>query len=151
MSMPFLDPRRYDPPGHSIDAFADELPALWQAGVRAIVCLLNMPSAALAYSSAGFNFQCLPIADGDAPSLKQGDTFLRFVAAEHQLGRAVAVHCEAGIGRTGVMLAAYLVASGVAPEQALQRVRSLRPGAVETGRQVQFLHRFSVSLRPTDS
>jgi atypical dual specificity phosphatase len=139
MSMPFLDPRRHDPPGHALEAFADELPGLWQAGVRAVVCLLNMPSATTAYTSAGFSFLCLSVNDGDAPTREQFEAFLHFVAGEIEQGRAVAVHCEAGIGRTGVMLAGYLVAGGLHPDSAVRAVRALQAGAVETGRQMQFL------------
>jgi len=85
MSMPFVHPERHDTPGAVRDAFADELPALWDAGVRAIVCLLNMPSAAPTYSAAGFDFHLMPIADGDAPTLDQVWEFLRLLARRRWL------------------------------------------------------------------
>ena len=140
MSMPFIHPQRHDTPGAVLDAFADELPALWHTGIRAIVCLLNMPSAAGTYSAAGFAFHLLPLADGAAPTAEEFQQFLAFVASQRSLGHPVAVHCEAGIGRTGTLLAGYLVASGFTPDAAVAHVRSLRRGAVETTRQLQFLH-----------
>ena len=145
MSGPFLHPEQPHTPDAARDAFADELPALWQAGVRAVVCLLNMPGAASTYAAAEFAFLLLPIADGAAPSSEQFERFLAFVSTQRILGQAVAVHCEAGIGRTGTLLAGYLIASGFAPDAAIARVRSLRPGAIKTAQQVRFLGRLSAT------
>jgi hypothetical protein len=143
MSMPFLHPQRHDLPGAVLDAFSDELPELWRAGIRAVVCLLNIPSAAAAYSAAGFAFLCLPVADGFPPTDAAFREFLDFVAAQRALGHPVAVHCEAGIGRTGTFLAGYLIMSGLTVEAAVTQVRALRLGAVETARQLEFLLQFS--------
>jgi len=145
MSHPFLNPRRYDPPSSPLDAYPDELPALWQTGIRAVVCLLNMPGAAPAYTGAGFAFHCLPIPDGHAPSLSEFHQFLTFFTAQRALGHPVAVHCEAGIGRTGTLLAGVLVTEGATPEAAVAHVRAARPGAVETIRQFHFLRELALS------
>ena len=46
--------------------------------------------------------------------------------------RKVAVHCGGGLGRTGTLLACYLVKGGLNPSEAIARVRAVRPGSVET-------------------
>lgn len=49
-----------------------------------------------------------------------------------------AVHCHAGLGRTGVLIACYLVFSErIGAEEAIHKVRSNRPKAVQTRGQIQ--------------
>lgn len=58
-------------------------------------------------------------------------------------GQKVAVHCHAGYGRTGIVIACYYIYCwGMQPEQAIQSVRNRRPGSVQTNRQVKFVHMF---------
>jgi atypical dual specificity phosphatase len=43
------------------------------------------------------------------------------------------VHCAAGKGRTGSVLAAYLVKKqGVTAEEAIEKIRSMRPGSIQS-------------------
>ena len=146
MAMPFLAPERRMNLGGELNAYEDELSVLHNAGVRAVASLLNLPSDAGVYESAGFQFLCLPVADGDAPTLQQVDRFVQFVNEQRRANRPVAVHCEAGIGRTGTLLAAYLISQGASAEDAIQKVREVEPVAIETQRQIQFLKQYAVNL-----
>src|SRR5271170_7704412 len=132
MPMPFVHPERRLNLGGPLSAFDDELPALHAAGIRAVVSLLNIPNDAAVYESAGFSFLCLPVPDGGAPTMEQAASFVRFINEQRAAQRSVAVHCEAGLGRTGTMLAVYLISEGMGAAEAVQQVRAVERSAIET-------------------
>jgi hypothetical protein len=140
MSMPFLHPDRRETGGAPLEAFDDELSMLERAGIGAVVSLLNIPVDAAVYTSAGFSFYMMPIKDGAAPSIEQFNDFLVIMRGQSTLGNVTAVHCAAGIGRTGTVLAGYSIAGGATPEAAIECIRRARPGAIETPHQMQFLY-----------
>jgi len=74
----------------------------------------------------------LPVADFTPPSPAQLDRGAAAIAEAIAAGERVAVHCGAGKGRTGTLLACYLVYQGLAADAAIARVRAVRPGSVET-------------------
>ena len=145
MPMPFIHPERRLNMGGSLTAYDDELPALYKAGVRAVVSLLYIASDAAVYESAGFAFKCLPVPDGAAQAMEQVLEFIQFVSLHLGDHRPVAVHCEAGLGRTGTMLAAYLISQGDSAASAIGRVRSAEKSAIETTRQIHFLEQFATA------
>lgn len=145
--MPFLHPERRISGNGVLNAFDDELAILHANGVRAVVSLLNIPSDANIYLAAGFAFLCLPVIDGAAPTIAQVHEFLMFMRLQRDARRPVAVHCEAGIGRTGTLLAAYLIAEGDTAENAVHKVRAVEPAAVETARQIWFLQELEKAVQ----
>jgi atypical dual specificity phosphatase len=146
MPMPFVHPERRMAGGGTLTAFEDELPILHAVGVRAVVSLLNIPSDAPVYESAGFSFLCLPVPDGGAPTVEQAEEFVSFVARQCAAHRPVAVHCEAGLGRAGTLLATYLVARGESAAAAIERVRAEERVAVETSHQIDFLEQYAARV-----
>ncbi|HCA46062.1 MAG TPA: protein-tyrosine-phosphatase, partial [Armatimonadetes bacterium] len=54
------------------------------------------------------------------------------------------VHCMAGLGRTGTMIACYLVSQGMPAEEAIAEVRRARPGSIQTEQQEQAVRRWQM-------
>jgi len=86
----------------------------------------------------------LPVADFRPPEPDQIEAFLRFCSRCQEEGRAVAVHCTAGLGRTGTLLACWLVAEqGLEAGAAIDEVRRTRPGSIETPAQERSVFAFA--------
>jgi atypical dual specificity phosphatase len=84
-----------------------------------------------------------PLEDMEAPSQEQLDRCVSAIQRANERHMGVAVHCGAGLGRTGVVLAAYFVARGLTASNAVARVRRLRPGSVETDEQAEAVELFA--------
>lgn len=64
------------------------------------------------------------------------------------LGGMVAIHCWAGLGRTGLVAACCLVALGLGSCDAIATVRRCRPRTIEDIDQEDFVARFAGALAP---
>ena len=111
-------------------------------GIGAVLTLTESPPQP-ELSAAGLVVVHEPIPDFGTPSLEVLARSVEFVRGRWQAGHAVVVHCHAGYGRTGTVLAAVLVATGVPPEDAIDRIRALRPGSVETAEQEEAVVRYA--------
>ena len=71
------------------------------------------------------------------PTAEQVRQALLFITRSIANQRPVLVHCNAGIGRSGVIIAIYLINNrGFSPEEAIMALRSLRPEAIEPEQEV---------------
>jgi atypical dual specificity phosphatase len=84
-----------------------------------------------------------PIPDMSAPTLEEADRLCAEIATRLEAGTAVAVHCRAGLGRTGTILASYLIAEGLSALEALERVRCQQPRFIQSDEQIEFLTEFA--------
>lgn len=143
MMLPMIDPIRRVNGRGQLTEFDDDLPDLYVLGVRSIVSLINAPGEDKIYESAGFNFLSSPIKDFKAPDFEQCLNICKFI---ERSPKSVLVTCEGGLGKTGTVLASWLVYKGANPEEAIHVVRQKESGAIESQTQTHFIQQFYESL-----
>src|SRR5262249_14345537 len=99
------------------EALEDDLQWLWSRGIGAVLSLTETPLDTDALDRCELASLHLPIDDQTAPRPDQFASALEFIDRQRAEGRAVAVHCKMGQGRTGTILAAHLVRAGIAPTE----------------------------------
>lgn len=86
----------------------------------------------------------LPVDDFGVPEAAVQDRWPDVSASARQAlsgGGRVLVHCMGGCGRSGMIALRLMVECGEAPDQALARLRAVRPCAVETEAQLAWATR----------
>lgn len=132
-------------PGIVHDTEAD-LDALRNVGITRLVSLTEIPFDPARAAPFGIACASEPIPDMHAPSPAVAMAVCRDI--DHWIGNgdAIAIHCRAGLGRTGTLLAAYWLWSGhghYSALQAIEYVRRLESGMIQSQAQVDFLSTFA--------
>jgi len=125
-------------------------PFLRERGVGAIVTLFDRP---LEPNAEELGFQYLFIQTPDFRPPPDLSRIVAFIGAQLAQSRGVLVHCFAGVGRTGTVLAAWLLAQDLAlsAAQAISRVREeyvpayARPRFPEHSSQTEALEQFAAA------
>lgn len=120
-----------------------DLSDLRDAGIGAVLSLTETALAPEAVAESGLEVLHIPVPDLHAPSPDQIQAALAFIDRRRSEGQAVAVHCRAGQGRTGTILAAYLIRAGATADEAIRAVRSACPNAIGSESQVTALQAYA--------
>ena len=90
------------------------------------------------------NYFHLKVKNKDVPSVEQLDNMVDYINNQiNNENRPVAVHCSGGKGRTGTMLAAYLIkVQHLSAKEAIEQIRKVRPGSVESKKQELRLYEY---------
>jgi protein-tyrosine phosphatase len=123
-----------------------------QAGIQSVVNLLETYYEDVVKQERGRGFKVLhsPVPDMCAPSLNQLQRIVEWTDREISEGRSVLVHCFAGIGRTGIILVAYLILKGEALHDALSRVLMIG-SEPQTREQFDILEAFAIRQKEADA
>jgi len=120
----------------------DAFTFLYRRGIRALLNLSEAPLPYEAPNKIGMLTRHIPVADFTAPTLDQVKQAVAMISSCLDRHMPVVVHCVAGLGRTGTILACYLVGMEVPANNAIIIIREWRPGSIEVPEQEAVVYEY---------
>ena len=131
--------------GSAIPTSKEEVDWLKEEGVKSIVTIREEPLEEEWLEDVNY----LHIHSNDM-GVPEFDDLINSVDFLHQRitnDEPVMVHCLAGLGRTGTILACYLIKyKKMSADDAIQKVRDERPGSIQSFSQEEIIFQFAKSL-----
>jgi atypical dual specificity phosphatase len=95
------------------------------------------------------DYKFVYVKDYGVPSLEVLDNIVNYINIKiTKEEKPLVVHCAAGKGRTGTILAAYLLKQdNISSQDAIKKIRSLRPGSIQSKIQEEILHEYEIFLK----
>jgi atypical dual specificity phosphatase len=119
--------------GCGLPVSEDEFEWVVDQGIKSIVTVREVALPSEWFNGSDVNYLHLAVEDFGAPNMEELVQAVDFIDQQISSGRPVMVHCAAGKGRTGAVLAAYLVKKhNLTADQAVEKVRRMRPGSVQS-------------------
>ncbi len=117
--------------GSGMPTSLSEIDWILKQGVRSIITMTEDPLPGSWLKNV--KYLHVPTEDFLAPDINQIDEAVDFINSMIQNNNPVMVHCAAGIGRTGTILACYLIKyEKQSVKEAIHRVRKERPGSIQS-------------------
>ena len=117
--------------GSGIPTSLDEFEWLLNQGVKSIVTMTenSLPDD----WTQQIDYLHIPTADYHAPNMEEIDSAVEFIQNQIQNKQSVMVHCAAGLGRAGTILACYFIKyKKLSAIQAIKKIRDERPGSIQS-------------------
>jgi atypical dual specificity phosphatase len=120
-----------------------DLDALAALGVGVLVSLTEKPFEPEPLAARGIRAEHFPIPDMGVPAVEDAASLCARISQWIDTGLVVVLHCKAGLGRTGTLLACVLVERGADAVAAIHRVRCTNPRYIQSEEQLAFVSVFA--------
>ena len=117
--------------GSGIPTSLDEFDWLLDQGVKSIVTMTenSLPDE----WTQKIDYLHVPTPDFNAPDMDRIDSAVEFIHEQIKNDQSVMVHCAAGLGRAGTILACYFIKyEKLSAIQAIKKIRDERPGSIQS-------------------
>ena len=117
--------------GSGMPTSFDELDWVLKQGVKSIVTMTenSLPDSWV----KDINYLHVPTPDLTAPDMDRIDSAVEFIHEQITNKEAVMVHCAAGMGRAGTILACYFIKyQKHSAKDAIEKIRKERPGSIQS-------------------
>ncbi|HJW91458.1 MAG TPA: protein-tyrosine phosphatase family protein [Anaerolineales bacterium] len=99
------------------------------------------------YADLGLAVLHLPISDKEIPTLRELQQVVQKCLAQAKEGAHIVIHCRAGLGRTGTIVACLArEVLGISGERSIAWTRQHIPGAIETDAQIKLILDYPVQV-----
>ena len=132
--------------GSGMPTSSAELEWVIKKGVKSIVTMTEEPLPESWIKN--IKYLHVPTEDLSVPDMEKIDNTIDFIHERIKNNEPTMVHCAAGIGRTGTILACYLIKfHKLSAKDAIDKVRKERPGSIQSESQeiaIGLYHKFVI-------
>jgi len=130
--------------GSGMPTSSTELQWVIRQGIKSVITMTENPLPESWVQNV--KYLHMPTEDFSAPDMEKIDHTIDFIHERIKSGEPTMVHCAAGVGRTGTILACYLIKyHNFSVKDAIDKVRKERPGSIQSESQeiaIGLYHKF---------
>lgn len=130
--------------GSGMPTSSTELQWVIRQGIKSVITMTENPLPESWVQD--IKYLHVPTEDFSAPDMEKIDHTIDFIQERIKNGEPTMVHCAAGVGRTGTILACYLIKyHNFSVKDAIEKVRKERPGSIQSESQeiaIGLYHKF---------
>ena len=127
-------------------------------GIKTIITVREVPLPSNWFTEStdntghnNINYLHLRVEDFGAPSIEEIASTVDYIQHQIDNTKPVMVHCAAGKGRTGTILAAYVLKKeNLTADQAIKKIRDLRPGSIQSNIQEMTISMYENYLKTVE-